>query len=200
MKKIIVAFMLILAMVNFATASPRSYGTAPEAFTLCDIGDVTCTGQNDNDSLIYNGTEWVNVPHTYGEIFYHSDNGTLDFSTTAALINVTGITNGVSNNTTLSGTAGTITIIDADTYSIQSSESMRAASAGTFNFHVGVNGVEQHKCHANRKIDNASSVGNVGISCLLELNAGDVLTNMVNSVGSETVKFEHLNLNVQRIP
>ena len=191
-------------MVGFCLTSHASEGAilvkTQIGSELTDEHDVTITNPQDNNSLLYNGTLWVNIPHTYGEVYYHNDTGTLDFSTTAALINVTGISNGVSNNTTLSGTTGTITIIDADTYSIQSTESMRAASAGTFNFHVGVNGVDQDKCHANRKIDNASSVGNVGISCLLVLSAGDVLTNMVNSVASETVKFEHLNLNIQRIP
>jgi hypothetical protein len=169
-------------------------------FEINEITDVSVASPQADDSLLYNGTYWENVPHTFGELYYHNDAGTLDFSTTTALINVTGITNGLSSNMTLSDTNGSITVIDADTYRAEVSASMQSASAADFDFHVGVDGVDQDKCHANRRIGTGTDTGNIGMTCLLDLAAGEVATFMVNSAANETIKFESLNFNLDRIP
>jgi hypothetical protein len=153
-----------------------------------------------DDSLLFDGTAWINIPHTYGELYFHSDITTLDFITDTDLINVTGLTNGLSNNMTLSDTDGSITVIDDDTYRVELSASFRAASAGDFDLHIGVNGADQDKCHANRRIGTGTDVGNVGMTCLLDLSADDVVTFLVNSIATETIKFEALNWNMDRIP
>lgn len=167
---------------------------------LASLHDVLITDIQADDSLLWTGTYWENVPHTFGELYYHNDNGTLDFSTDIALIDVTGLTDGLFNNMILSDTDGSITVIAADTYRASVSASNRSASSGVYNYHIGVNGVEDDKCHANRKIDNASSVGNIGMTCLIALVADDVVTFMVNSISSETIEFESLNFNLERIP
>jgi hypothetical protein len=204
MRKLTYALIVIALSSSLAMAegyhAPLMYGTAPDAFNLCEIGDVTCTGLLADDSLLYNGTEWENVPHTFGELYYHNDAGTLDFSTTTALINVTGITNGLSSNMTLSGTNGSITVIDTDTYRVELSASFQSASAADFDLHIGVDGVDQDKCHANRRIGTGTDVGNAGMTCLLDLAANEVVTFMVNSAANETIKFEALNWNMDRIP
>jgi hypothetical protein len=151
-----------------------------------------------DSSLLFDGTGWAAVVHTYGEMYYHNDAGTLDFSTNTALINVTGLINGVFSNMTLSDTDGSITVIDTDTYTCDASVSFQSASAGDFDHHLGVNGVDQDKCHANRRIGTGTDTGNIGMTCILELTAGDVITLMVNSPGSETVKYEALNFNCDR--
>jgi hypothetical protein len=176
------------------------YVTVINGFELTELHDVTITSPQVDDSLLYNGTLWENVPHTFGELYYHNDAGTLDFSTTTALINVTGLTNGLSNNMTLNDTNGSITVIDADTYRTELSASMQSASAADFDFHVGVDGVDQDKCHANRRIGTGTDTGNIGITCLLDLAVGEVVTFMVNSAANETIKFEALNWNMDRIP
>jgi hypothetical protein len=167
---------------------------------LHDVALSASTSPSADDSLLYNGSAWINVPHTFGELYYHNDAGTLDFSTTTALINVTGITNGLSNNMTLSGTNGSITVVDADTYRTELTASMQSASAADFDFHIGVDGVDQDKCHANRRIGTGTDTGNIGMTCLLDLAVGKVVTFMVNSAASETIKFEALNWNMDRIP
>jgi hypothetical protein len=169
-------------------------------FEITELHDVNVTNPQTDDSLLYNGTLWMNVPHTYGELYYHNDAGTLDFSTNTDLINVTGLTNGLSSNMTLSDTNGSITVIDADTYRIELTASFQSASAGDFDLHVGVDGVDQDKCHANRRIGTGTDVGNAGMTCLLDLAVGEVVTFMVNSAASETIKFEALNWNMDRIP
>jgi hypothetical protein len=176
------------------------YVTVINGFEISELHDVLITSVSADDSLLYNGTYWENVPHTFGELYYHNDAGTLDFATTTALINVTGITNGLSNNMTLSGTNGSITIIDADTYRAELTASMQSASAADFDFHIGVDGVDQDKCHANRRLGTGTDTGNIGMTCLLDLAADEVVTFMVNSAASETIKFEALNWNMDRIP
>jgi hypothetical protein len=176
------------------------YVTVINGFELSELHDVLITNISADDSLLYNGTYWENVPHTYGELYYHNDAGTLDFSTTTALINVTGITNGLSNNMTLSGTNGSITVIDADTYRVELTASMQSASAADFDFHIGVGGVDQDKCHANRRLGTGTDTGNIGMTCLLDLATDEAVTFMVNSAASETIKFEALNWNMDRIP
>jgi hypothetical protein len=201
MKKLIYALIaiVIFAMPAHAIDLP-DYSIAPSGFDLCEIGDVTCTGTQSDDSLLYNGTGWENVPHTFGELYYHNDAGTLDFSTTTALINVTGLTNGLSSNMTLNDTNGSITVIDADTYRIELSASFQSASAADFDLHIGIDGAEQDKCHANRRIGTGTDVGNAGMTCLLDLAVNEVVTFMVNSAANETIKFEALNFNLDRIP
>lgn len=168
-------------------------------FELYEIHDVLIASAQAHDTLVYNGTYWENEAPTYGELYFHTDDGSLDFSTDNALINVTGITNGLSNNTILNGTTGAITTSGDGFYRGQLSASFFAASAGTFDLHLGVNGVDEDKCHANRRIDTAASVGNVGITCIMSLNASDNVTFMVNSSASETIKFEALNFHIQKI-
>jgi hypothetical protein len=176
------------------------YTTVINGFEVTELHDVTITSPQADDSLLYNGTIWVNVPHTFGELYYHNDAGTLDFATDTDLINVTGLTNGLSNNMTLNDTNGSITVVDADTYRLELSASFQSASAADFDLHIGVDGVDQDKCHANRRIGTGTDVGNAGMTCLLDLAAGEVVTFMVNSAASETIKFEALNWNMDRIP
>jgi hypothetical protein len=167
---------------------------------LHDVADSASQSPADDSTLLYNSTSstWEPVPHTYGEMYYHNDVGTLDFATDNALINVTGITNGVFSNMTLNDTNGSITVIDADTYTCDASVSFQAASAGDFDHHIGVNGVDQDKCHASRRIGTGTDTGNIGMTCILELSANDVITLMVNSVAAETIKYENLNFNCDR--
>lgn len=170
---------------------------------MADLHDVDRLVVNAvaSDSLLFDGNVWVNVPHTFGELFYHGEAGaTLDFSTNEALINVTGLADGLANNMTLNDTNGSIAVIDADVHRASLSASFQAASAGTFDLHIGIDGVDQDKCHANRRIGTGTDVGNTNITCLLDLAAGEVVTFMVNSAASETIKFEALNFNLERIP
>jgi hypothetical protein len=176
------------------------YVTTTNGFEISELHDVLISGIAADDSLLYNGTYWENVPHTFGELYYHNDAGTLDFSTTTALLNVTGLTEGLSNNMTLSAANGSITVIDADTYRVGLSASMQSASAADFDFHIGVDGADEDKCHANRRIGTGTDVGNVGVTCLLDLAANEVVTFLVNSAANETIKFEALNFNLERIP
>jgi hypothetical protein len=186
--------------VNKSADNGIIYVTVQNGQEISELHDVLINSVQVDDSLLWNGTYWENVPHTYGELYYHSDVATLDFSTNTALINVTGLANGVSNNMTLSDTDGSMTIIDDDTYLISLSASFRAASAGDFDLHIGIDGVDQDKCHANRRIGTGTDVGNIGITCMLELEVAEAVTFMVNSVASETIKFEALNWNMERIP
>jgi hypothetical protein len=167
---------------------------------LHDVALAASLGPPDDSTLLYNATStrWEPVPHTYGELYYHNDAGTLDFATTPTIINVTGITEGVSSNMTLNGTNGTITVIDADTYTCNASLSFQSVSAADFDHHMGVNGVDQDKCHANRRIGTGTDVGNVGMTCILELSAADVITLQVSSLASETIKYESMNINCDR--
>jgi hypothetical protein len=153
-----------------------------------------------DSTLLFDGIGWAAVPHTFGELYFHNDDSTLDFSTTPTLINVTGLTNGLSGNMTLSDTDGSITVIDADVYRCDASLSFRAASAGDFDHHIGVDGVEEDRCHANRRIGTGTDVGNIGMTCLLDLAAGEVVTVLVNSIASETIEYEALNFNCLRQP
>jgi hypothetical protein len=169
---------------------------------LHDVALSASLSPTDNASLVYNGTSlrWEPFPHTFGELYYHNDVGTLDFSTTNALINVTGITNGLSNNMTIDGTTGTITVIDDDTYKCDASISFQSASAGDFDHHFGVDGVDLDKCHSSRRIGTGTDVGTTALTCLIEAEAGEVITLMVNSVSNETVKYENFNFNCERTP
>jgi hypothetical protein len=165
-----------------------------------DVALAASLGPPDDSTLLYNATSstWEPVPHTYGEMYYHNDAGTLDFSTNTDLINVTGLTNGVFSNMALNETDGSITVIDADTYTCDASVSFQSASAGDFDHHLGVNGIDQDKCHASRRIGTGTDTGNIGMTCILELSSNDVITLMVNSAASETVKYENLNYNCDR--
>ena len=187
-------------VVNSHATEGIIYVTVQNGLEIDELHDVLITDIQADDSLLYNGTYWENVPHTFGEMFYHNDAGTLDFSTDLALINVTGISNGLFNNMTLSDTDGSITIISADTYRASLSASFQSGNAGDFDLHIGVDGVEDDKCHANRRIGTGTDVGNAGMTCLLELEVNEVVTFLVNSPQSETIKFEALNFNLERIP
>jgi hypothetical protein len=194
---------VVLGVVTRSSATEGIiYVSVINGFELWELHDVDSIVANAvaDDSLLFDGTKWVNVPHTFGELYYHNDAGTLDFATTTALINVTGLTNGLSNNMTLSGTNGTNTVIDADTYRVELSASMQSASAADFDFHIGVDGVDEDKCHANRRIGTGTDTGNIGMTCLLDLATDEVVTFMVNSAANETIKFESINWNMDRIP
>jgi hypothetical protein len=152
-----------------------------------------------NDTLVNDGTAWANVPATYGQIFYHSDVTTLDIATTTALVNVTGLTDDISNNMTIDGSNGTITVIDTGPYTCTFTMSHQSATPADFDHHIGIDGADQDVCHSNRTIATGTQSGGVPISCMLELTAGEVVTGMVNSVNNETIMYESLNLGCRRI-
>lgn len=200
MKKSILFFLAFICYFASTTLAfdPPMYATSPDGFTLDEISDVD-TGAIANDTLIYNGATWKNVPPTYGQLYYHNDGATLDIATTPTVVNVTGLTNDISSNMTLSGTNGSITTSDAGPYLCSFTMSHQAATPAIFDHHIGVNGADQDACHSNRTINTATQAGGVPITCRLELSAGDVVTGMVNSVENETIMYESLNIGCNRI-
>jgi hypothetical protein len=175
------------------------YVTVINGFEISELHDVLITSVAADDSLLYNGTYWENVPPTYGQIFYHSDISTLDIATTTALVNVTGLTNDIFNNMTIDGSNGTITAIDTGPYTCTFTMSHQSATPADFDHHIGIDGADQDVCHSNRTIATGTQSGGVPISCMLELTAGEVVTGMVNSVNNETIMYESLNLGCRRI-
>jgi hypothetical protein len=135
----------------------------------------------------------------YGEVYYHNDSGTLDISTTTALTNVIGVVAGIAKGTTLNATNGSITIINPGSYKIESSMSVTSNGAETYHWITGVNGAAESKCHANRKIATPTDVGSASFTCIVALDAGDVVTLMVRSLANDTCEFEHFNLNISLI-
>jgi hypothetical protein len=175
------------------------YVTVVNGFEITELHDVLISGVAADDSLLYNGIYWENVPPTYGQMFYHSDTDTLDIATTSALVNVTGLTDDIFNNMTINGTNGTVTVIDTGPYVCNFTMSHQSATPADFDHHIGVDGVDQDVCHSNRTIATGTQSGGVPINCMLELTAGEVVTGMVNSVNNETIMYESLNFGCRRI-
>jgi hypothetical protein len=175
------------------------YVTVINGFEVTELHDVTVTSPQADDSLLYNGTIWVNVPPTYGQIFYHSDTDTLNIATTTALVNVTGLTDDIFNNMTIDGSNGTITIIDTGPYFCTFTMSHQSATPADFDHHIGVDGVDQDVCHSNRTIATGTQAGGVPLSCRLELTSGESVTGMVNSANNETIRYESLNVGCDMI-
>ncbi len=65
---------------------------------------------------------------------------------------------------------------------------------------IGVNGIPQTTCEADRKIGASGDVGNTGSGCILDLEAGDQISLMIENVDNAAdPTFSEASLNIFRI-
>jgi hypothetical protein len=208
-------------VLGFCVVSNANNGvilvTINNGHELDDAHDTLINSVANNDMLAWNSTSslWentadivVNSIGPYGELWWHDDDGTgsgtdISIATTPVFVNIASanISTGAILNTTVTAADGSITVDLGGIYSTQATYSVTTSTgAAEVDFKLGVNGTVQDNCSAHRSIGagGGNDLGNVGITCLLDLSAGDAITGLINSVASETVQFEAFNLNVTK--
>jgi hypothetical protein len=169
-----------------------------------EVFNITNTTEDSSDTLIT--IEGGMGP--YGELWWHEIDGVgtgtdIEIATTTAFSNLASadMSTGLSSNTTLSAANGSITVSKGGLYKINGSYSFTTSTGAAEVHHmIGVNGSVQLNCNGHRSITlgGGTDIGNVGLTCLFDLDANDVVTTLVNSVANETVQYEAFNLNVSK--
>lgn len=82
-------------------------------------------------------------------------------------------------------------------YSIQYHMSFGGGPTIEYHMSIGVNGLEKEECHGARVIGTGGDVGNMGGTCLLSLEAGDVVTLMVeNEDNNQDILIKDVSVNM----
>jgi hypothetical protein len=177
---------------------------------LEDAHDVLITSLANNDTIVWNSSTslWENTPTVYGELWWHDDDGTgsgtdISIATTPVFVNIASanISTGLTSNTTVTPADGSITVSKGGVHTVTASYSLTTSTgAAEIDHKIGVNGTAQNKCAGHRSITlgGGADIGNVSITCLLDLSVGDVITGMANSVSNETLEYEAFNLNLMK--
>lgn len=133
------------------------------------------------------------------EMYIHEDNATeIAFTAQDTYVNVTtGFDKGLINGFIYS--TGKLTAYEGGVYSCDISVSISGQTGSTHGFTCGVNGLKQDKCYSRRKLQSIDT-GNLGVTCLLDLTAGDVITLMAadEDVTLNNITIRAGNLNLRR--
>lgn len=110
-------------------------------------------------------------------------------------------TNMPSNGVTSSHSSDSITVVTAGVYFISSTitfETSAAGDAGTYQFHLRINGVEDANFGTRRDMSGSSDVGSCAFSGVISLSASDVLTVYVESddAGNDDIVIEAAQFSV----
>ncbi|MCK5235713.1 MAG: hypothetical protein KAR06_01910, partial [Deltaproteobacteria bacterium] len=118
-----------------------------------------------------------------------------------AFTNVGGLTNGVSNNVTLTNSTGAVDILYDGVYEAIGSVSGSDpdSNSETYHFTYTVDGTPQTKCEIHRSISVQAAVGAVPFTCKLSLTAGQVVHAAISSDGGDDFDVEHLNWGLKEI-
>jgi len=107
------------------------------------------------------------------------------------------VSSGVLNGITHSN--GTSTIQTAGVYRVVAAFSAMGGNNKEFHMAIAVNGTDQEKCHIPRLVA-ANDIGSWTVACLLNLNAGDFVTAVVENVDdSSNVTVADYNLSLEYI-
>jgi len=94
------------------------------------------------------------------------------------------VTSGLLNGCTHA--SGVMTITNDGTYSVWASVGMNGGNNKEYHIAIGINGVDQDKCHMPRKMGGGGDSGSATLNCLLDLNAGDEISLMIENVTDDT--------------
>jgi len=129
----------------------------------------------------------------FGELT--SRNAAVSITQKDAYFNVTGLdtfhVNGmrVGNNSLI--------VLNAGFYKIDSQFSFSDGANTEFHIALGVNGLREDHCHAQRKIGTGGDVGSASFTCIDKFSKYDVLTIMMENVNNTNdPTIQSINLNV----
>lgn len=122
-----------------------------------------------------------------------------EISTPGTFVTMTGFTEGESNNVTVSGTNGTMTVVKAGKYLINVSVSFSGTDNILFTGHIFKDGTQVDKIGATRKLGSTGDIGSVSFSGILSLVADEVLTLQITSDMVAYFAVEHINWNISRL-
>jgi len=148
---------------------------------------------------LFNVTETtlVDVPHS--EVYNVTPNGyTLTISSLNDWYNFTGLLSGEMLGFTLGGDG--LTAEFSGVYKMDYAVSFSGSGGSTHSVSALINDVEHTPCRAYRKLGTAGDVGNMGGTCLMSLNAGDVIRGVVNDISSpaQDIQVWSMNANLVR--
>jgi hypothetical protein len=107
--------------------------------------------------------------------------------------NVAFTDNGTADRLTISGTG-------AGVYSVDFMSSFTGSASVVVHSSLFINGVEQTKCEAERKLSASGDVGNAGFHCLVDLDADDYIDIRYKGDGTtKTVTINHSTLTIERL-
>ena len=134
------------------------------------------------ENLTVNGNFTGN--QIYGGMYIYNSSATTVLTAINTYSNVTeGLTAGHINGFIFDGTS--LETIVPGHYKIDASISYGGTPNNEYHLTIGIDGVEQPRCHNRRKLGASGDVGNVGVACILELQQGYRLTLMVENEDSD---------------
>jgi hypothetical protein len=114
-------------------------------------------------------------------------------------VKITGWTNGLTQNTTLDGANGNITVPTTGTYEVHISLSCSGTANNTYSFALFANTITQRGVRTTRRFSNAD-VGVLAFGVFVSLTAGDVLSLYVqNETAINNLLVEDGSFNLQKI-
>jgi hypothetical protein len=133
----------------------------------------------------------------YGEAWGH-EIGDVTISSSGVYYNITNLTGGELNGFTHS--SGVLTPQVAGLYHIVSNFAFSGATTNEYHLGLIVNGVQQDKCHTQRKLGTGGDVGSAGFTCFYRLSSGDAVTLGIENAGAANDATIHdVDLNLVRI-
>lgn len=175
---------LAQAKITLNTAGNVGIGTTAPSHKFNVKGDANITGN-------FTGNQY------YGELWGH-DIGIVDIASANVYYNLTNMTIGNHNGFTASSESLIPDV--AGIYKTDISWSFSGTASNEYHISLGINGLQQDKCHAERVIGTGADVGNAGMTCLIRLNAGDVVKPMIENMDSAGNPTTHdINFNMVRI-
>jgi len=111
---------------------------------------------------------------------------------------VTNMTVGLVNG--MSGNSENLTVLIAGVYSLTAHWSFSGQANNEYHISIEVNGVQQDKCHAERKIGTGGDVGSASFTCLYSYSVGDKIRMVIENVDAgNNATIHNINANMVRI-
>ena len=160
-------------------------GTSTPQNTLNVLGDFNQTGGNSTIDMIY--------AEAWGK-----DIGDVIISDANVYYPITNLTQGLING--MSGNNENLTVIFDGVYKIVAHWSFSGTANNEYHISIDVNGVQQDKCHAERKIGTGGDVGSASFTCLYDFNIGDKVRMVIeNADAGNDATIHSINTNMVRI-
>lgn len=148
---------------------------------LCDLGILCDNEVRYGEMWVKNNTNATIIPaaNIYVNITDNSSSG-----------NIRGFT----------FSSGKLTANDPGIYSVMVSLASIGGNNKLYDYTIGINGIDQDNCHIRRKMSGGGDEGAIPISCLIDVEVGDVMTVMVENKNDATdVTITNMNLWMIRI-
>jgi len=138
------------------------------------------------------------VTAVYGEMYINDSIIASPVVSSVVWYNITTLLEGENNRVNYSNSQ--LIIEESGVYYLSHSESFSDGNMVDFEVTIGINGVEQHKCEAERKLGSSGDIGNSGSNCIINLTMGDVITLMYrNNDNTNDPTFADVNVAIHRL-